>query len=73
MEQGKHEKYQGEGIVPWGKLLLHHILEAAVRMLSRLVMSLRPVDGSPPGSSLHGIFQAKILEWVAIFFSRRYS
>ena len=25
-----------------------------------------PVDCSPPGSSVHGIFQAKILEWVAI-------
>ena len=29
-----------------------------------------PVDCSPPGSSLHGILQARILEWVAIFFSR---
>ena len=29
-----------------------------------------PMDCSPPGSSVHGIFQAKILEWVAISFSR---
>ena len=29
-----------------------------------------PKDGSPPGSSVHGIFQARILEWVAISFSR---
>ena len=29
-----------------------------------------PVDCSPPGSSLHGILQARILEWVAISFSR---
>ena len=29
-----------------------------------------PVDCSPPGSSIHGIFQAKVLEWVAISFSR---
>ena len=28
------------------------------------------MDGSPPGSSVHGIFQARILEWVAIPFSR---
>ena len=28
------------------------------------------MDCSPPGSSVHGILQAKILEWVAIFFSR---
>ena len=29
-----------------------------------------PMDSSPPGSSVHGIFQAWILEWVAISFSR---
>ena len=29
-----------------------------------------PVDCSPPGSSIHGILQARILEWVAISFSK---
>ena len=29
-----------------------------------------PMDCSLPGSSLHGIFQARVLEWVAISFSR---
>ena len=29
-----------------------------------------PMDSSLPGSSVHGIFQARILEWVAISFSR---
>ena len=29
-----------------------------------------PVDCSPPGSSIHGVLQARILEWVAISFSR---
>ena len=29
-----------------------------------------PMDCSPPGSSIHGIPQARILEWVAISFSR---
>ena len=29
-----------------------------------------PMDYSPPGSSVHGILQARILEWVAIYFSR---
>ena len=28
------------------------------------------MDCSPPGSSVHGIYQARILEWVAILFSR---
>ena len=29
-----------------------------------------PMDCSPPGSSVHRILQARILEWVAISFSR---
>ena len=29
-----------------------------------------PIDGSLPGSSAHGIFQARVLEWVAIAFSK---
>ena len=28
-----------------------------------------PIDGSPPGSTIPGILQARILEWVAISFS----
>ena len=28
-----------------------------------------PVDCSPPGSSVHGLFQARILDWVAFSFS----
>ena len=31
--------------------------------------SLRPHELNPPGSSVHGILQASILEWVAILFS----
>ena len=29
-----------------------------------------PMDCSPPGSSVRGIFQARVLEWGAIAFSR---
>ena len=32
-----------------------------------------PRDCSPPGSSVHGILQVRILEWVAIPFSRGFS
>ena len=32
-----------------------------------------PMDCSLPGSSIHGIFQARVLEWVAISFSRGFS
>ena len=30
-----------------------------------------PMHYSLPGSSIHGIFQARVLEWVAIAFSKR--
>ena len=32
-----------------------------------------PMDHSPPDSSVHGIFQARIFKWVAAFYSRRSS
>ena len=35
--------------------------------------SLWPLDCSPPSSSVHGILQARILEWGAIYFSRESS
>ena len=35
--------------------------------------SYNPMNCGPPGSSVHGISQAKILEWVAISFSRESS
>ena len=31
------------------------------------------MDRSPPGSSVHGILQARILKWVATSYSRGYS
>ena len=45
-----------------------------VLLIIQLCLTLcDPMDCSPPSSSLHGIFQAIILEWVAIPFSRRSS
>ena len=41
-------------------------------LVIQLCLTIRiSVDCSPSGSSFYGIFQARILEWVAIFFSRR--
>ena len=44
-------------------------------LLSRSVLSntLRPMDCSPPGSPVHGILQARILEWVATSYFRETS
>ena len=39
-------------------------------MLSCVQALCDPIDCNPPGSSVRGIFQARILEWVAISFSR---
>ena len=38
---------------------------------NRVQLICHLMDHSPPGSSVHGILQARILEWVAISFSRR--
>ena len=46
-----------------------HVCAAAVLAQSRLTL-LRPHEFSPPGSSVHGILQARILAWVAISSSR---
>ena len=40
-------------------------------LVAQLCLTLcDPMDCSPPGSSAHGILQARVLEWVAIPFSR---
>ena len=46
---------------------------AAAKSLQLCPTLCDPIDGSPPGSLVPGILQAKILEWVAISFSRHES
>ena len=41
-----------------------------VKSLSHVRLFVTPMDCSLPGSSVHGIFQAIVLEWIAISFSR---
>ena len=45
-------------------------LPAAAKSLQLCLTLCNPIDGSPLGSSVPGILQARILEWVAIPFSR---
>ena len=42
---------------------------AAAKSLQSCLTLCDPIDGSPPGSPIHGIFQARVLEWGAIAFS----
>jgi len=56
-----------------GKLisLLFNMLSAAAaaKSLQSFPTLCDPIDGSPPGSLVPGILQARTLEWVAISFS----
>ena len=63
---------------PWGALPLKLIcqgswgwnrLAAAAKSLQSCPILCDPRDGSPPGSPVPGILQARIMEWVAISFS----
>ena len=49
---------------------LWYIYTATAKSLQSCLTLCDPVDGSPPGSPLPGILQARILEWVAISFSK---
>ena len=44
---------------------------AAAESLQSCPTLRNPTDGSPPGSPIPGILQARVLEWVAISFSAR--
>ena len=53
-------------------LFLSHLDDsaaAAAKSLQSCPTLCHPIDGSPPGSPVPGILQARILEWVAISFS----
>ena len=44
-------------------------MDAAAKLLKSCPTLCDPIDGSPPGSPIPGILQARTLEWVAISFS----
>ena len=61
------------------KIVLHEkiIIESSIKTIGKerkvaqsCLTLCDPMDCSLPGSSVHGIFQARILEWIAISFSR---
>ena len=51
----------------------HHESEVTVLVSQSCLTLCNPMNCSPPGSSVHGILQARILEWVAMPFSRGFS
>ena len=51
--------------------VIYHYMEEVEVLAAQSCLTLHnPLDYSPPGSSVHGILQAGILEWIAIPFSR---
>ena len=46
-----------------------HGMLAAAKSLQSCLTLCDPIDGSPTGSLVPGILQARTLEWAAIFFS----
>ena len=61
-----------EALVKLGQCFPNSLKEAAAtaaKSLQSCPTLCDPIDGSPPGSSIHGIFQARVLEWGAIAFS----
>ena len=68
------DKTKRNGLAKCGVLSKFMDPRLFIDMLVHLSCSVMPdcdhMDCSPPGSSVHGIFQARILEWVAIPFSR---
>ena len=50
-------------------LVIYFIYAAAAKSLQLCLILCDPIDGSPPGSPVPGILQARTLEWVAISFS----
>ena len=73
-----HRRQPTRLIHPWdspGKNIgvgCHSLLQCmhACQVASVVSNSVDPIDSSPPGSCVHRILQARILEWVAISFSR---
>ena len=67
--------------MPGTSLNCYHVFHTSLLWTACLVMLVSqscltlcdPMDCSPPGSSVHGIIQARILQWVAMPFSRRSS
>ena len=58
--------------LPHNEKMINGNSRCSRQLLSR-VWLCDPMDCSVPGSSVHAIFQARVLEWVAISFSRRSS
>ena len=68
VERGPRAHCPDRGIASCHLRLL--FISLKVKVTQSCLTLCDPIDCSPPGSSVHGILQARILEWLAIPFSR---
>ena len=73
-QRGADQGYMTGDRAPWpgfcaSGLAIYLVAAAAAKSLQSCLILYGPIDSSLPGFSVHGIFQAKVLEWVAISFS----
>ena len=63
--------FNGFTAVAWVQSLVRELrfYKPCVKSLQSCLTLCDPIDGSPPGSPIPGILQARTLEWVAISFS----
>ena len=70
----RHEGRGEEGEMNWESTIDKYTLLLPLLLSHQSCPTLcDPMDCSPPGSSVHGIFQARVLEWGAIAFSNVYT
>ena len=62
-QRSSHQELPVAAFSNSGLILLAKLLQSCLPLCD-------PMDCNPPGSSIHGIVQARILEWLAISFSR---
>ena len=64
-----YTSWQIVNLVPVQGVIVWSLAAAAAKSLQLCPTLCNPIDGSPPGSPVPGILQARTLEWVAISFS----
>ena len=67
--QNQRERQQQVDSKPVGLIRRMQTAAAAAKLLQSCLTLCDPIDGSPPGSPVSGILQARTLKWVAISFS----
>ena len=64
-----YKNFESLCCTPETNIIINHAAAAPAKLLQSCPTLCNPIHGSPPGSSVPGILQARTLEWVVISFS----